>query len=225
MRFSCQKNSLSILLLTFVGFILGAVEKLGYFDLLNLRVSQGLQAIQPQWFIEVSKFVSSLELVIIFLAPALLVVFLRKRQHWIVRIILLSSLSWVVVTIFKSVFSIARPFGPEVETIYVYPSLSVLFSEVFNLNLEATANSSYPSGHVFNYVSFWGVVYYLTPIITSSYFLQKVIKINCVLLILLVGVARISLGAHWFIDVIGGYLLGFAWLILAIYSTFQDKSD
>ena len=50
-----------------------------------------------------------------------------------------------------------------------------------------------------------------------SGWLRRVAILLCGLAIGLVGLSRIYLGAHWFTDVVGGYLLGSVFLGWAIY--------
>jgi undecaprenyl-diphosphatase len=87
-------------------------------------------------------------------------------------------------------------------------------------NILISASSySFPSGHATTSIVFYGFFIY----IINKYVLSKKIKtvlflIN-VILILLIGFSRIYLNAHWFIDVIGGYALGFFWLLNSIFIT------
>ncbi len=46
---------------------------------------------------------------------------------------------------------------------------------------------------------------------------RAVLMVFFSLLIFLIGVSRIYLGAHWFSDVLGAYLLGFSWLLVIIW--------
>ena len=92
----------------------------------------------------------------------------------------------------KTLFNVPCPTPQEVLTILPFHGL---------INLTSVC---YPSGHVFDYVSLWGMIYYVTK--------QKWVKYLALFLITTIGVARLMLGAHLLTDVIGGYLFGFAWL-------------
>lgn len=80
-------------------------------------------------------------------------------------------------------------------------------------------SSSFPSGHATIAAALYGFL---------TYFFFKNIrkrknKINIfflgVVIILLIGLSRLYLGVHFLSDVIGGYLIGFLWLIAAITIT------
>lgn len=76
--------------------------------------------------------------------------------------------------------------------------------------------ASFPSGHVLFFVGLLGYLLYLSHIfikpgikrIFSQFFLGS--------LILLMGVSRIYVGAHWFSDTLGAYLIGLVWLLVII---------
>ncbi len=72
--------------------------------------------------------------------------------------------------------------------------------------LEEWDSYSFPSGHVFHYVVFFGAVLVILRKRpgTASWLAQGALA----LLILLVGLSRIYLGVHWLGDVIAGYFLG-----------------
>jgi len=75
---------------------------------------------------------------------------------------------------------------------------------------------SFPSGHATIAMAFYGfITYYLVKYIRSW---QN--KINFLFLgitiILAIGLSRLYLGVHFVSDVLGGYLLGFLWLLIGI---------
>ncbi len=78
------------------------------------------------------------------------------------------------------------------------------------------SNESFPSGHSSGSMAIFGFLIYLltkTKLDRRSRFLAMA---GLGLLIASIGFSRIYLGAHFFSDVMGGYLLGAAWLTLCI---------
>jgi len=77
---------------------------------------------------------------------------------------------------------------------------------------------SFPSNHAIHYTVFFGLfIYFLERgVIKASPATSVFLRIFSVILVLMVGISRIYLGAHWLTDVIGGYLLGSFFLISAI---------
>jgi membrane-associated phospholipid phosphatase len=72
--------------------------------------------------------------------------------------------------------------------------------------------ASYPSGHTERAVVFVG----LAAIFLFGARHRLSGTVLAVVLVTLVGLARIASGEHWPLDVVGGYLLGSAWLIVAV---------
>jgi undecaprenyl-diphosphatase len=86
---------------------------------------------------------------------------------------------------------------------------------IFQLG-QFTLPDSFPSGHVVFYVGFFGFVFFLIFKLIRHRRIKTLAILFCLFFIVLVGPSRIYLGAHWFTDVIGGYFLGFLWLVLSI---------
>lgn len=77
---------------------------------------------------------------------------------------------------------------------------------------------SFPSGHTTAAIYFYGVLNYLIfrfmPMPLKSYLL---VSLFLLALIVLIGASRVFLAVHYPSDVLGGYFLGSAWLILAVF--------
>ncbi|MEW6212368.1 MAG: phosphatase PAP2 family protein [Acidobacteriota bacterium] len=77
-------------------------------------------------------------------------------------------------------------------------------------------HESFPSGHVFFFVSFFGFLFFLTYALLKKGLLQRALLILFGAMLVLIGLSRVYQGAHWPSDVVGAYLAGGAWLMLMI---------
>jgi undecaprenyl-diphosphatase len=75
---------------------------------------------------------------------------------------------------------------------------------------------SYPSGHVVSYVSLFGFTIFLFFVLFRPSWWRSLALLILGLLLGLVGLSRIYMGQHWASDVLGGYALGTAYLLLLI---------
>jgi membrane-associated phospholipid phosphatase len=75
---------------------------------------------------------------------------------------------------------------------------------------------SYPSGHVVSYVSLYGFLFFLTYVLFKRSRPRTLALVLLALPISLVGISRIYLGHHWVSDVLGGYALGTAYLLILV---------
>lgn len=75
---------------------------------------------------------------------------------------------------------------------------------------------SFPSGHVLGAVSLYGFLLYISFTKLKKSFWRSGIILFSILMMILMGLSRIYLGAHWFSDVLGAYLVGFIWLSIVV---------
>ncbi len=83
--------------------------------------------------------------------------------------------------------------------------------------IEAKEIYSFPSGHTVHYTVFFGFLAVLALVLLKRPILRWGAVAVLGALVLLVGPARVYLGAHWASDVLGGYLLGGAVLLAYVY--------
>ncbi|MEO7444436.1 MAG: phosphatase PAP2 family protein, partial [Ferruginibacter sp.] len=73
-----------------------------------------------------------------------------------------------------------------------------------------------PSGHAIMAINVFGFLWYVCAMSLTNNILQVGVGVMFFAIILLVGFSRIYLKVHYSSDVIAGYLVGWAWLILMI---------
>jgi membrane-associated phospholipid phosphatase len=81
---------------------------------------------------------------------------------------------------------------------------------------QTLSDRSFPSGHVLHAVLSFGLFALLLEATSLSRAVRRVIQMGCIVVIGLMGVARIYVGAHWPSDVLGGYLWGAVILALIV---------
>jgi len=82
--------------------------------------------------------------------------------------------------------------------------------------VSAVLDYSFPSGHVVGYVCLYGFLFFLVYTLFRRSWRRTVALVMLGSLVGLVGISRIYLGHHWASDVLGGYALGAAYLLLLV---------
>lgn len=99
---------------------------------------------------------------------------------------------------FKRIMQRKRP-GPD------FPNIRIAVAKI--------GGTSFPSGHVLNYIGVYGFLAYLAHTWIHPRVVRRTVVGLLGSILALVGPSRVYLGHHWFTDVTASYLLGFSWLI------------
>ena len=134
-----------------------------------------------------------------FLLPANLLLiayylYFRKNKSRAYKIATISITSVVVMFSMKFFLQRERPLVPLIAKVHGY---------------------SFPSGHTFTSVTFYGIIAYLIFRNVKSTILKWTLIVACIVLVLLVGYSRVYLRLHYASDVIAAFCLGLIWLLLA----------
>ena len=82
---------------------------------------------------------------------------------------------------------------------------------------QAEPGNSFPSGHAFFAIVFWGLLaYFALTHLRRRYFRMLTVS-GLAVIIIWIGVSRVYLGAHWPSDVIGGYIIGTLFLTSLVW--------
>lgn len=91
--------------------------------------------------------------------------------------------------------------------------------------VEVNRFQSYPSGHVLSYVLFFGFLIILMNRLTQiPKITRNMISYVAAFLLIAITPSRIYLGAHWFTDTVGGFLLGLICLFPLCHFYFKNET-
>ena len=135
-----------------------------------------------------------------FLIPAFLLFFawyyfIRKNKWYFIKIVTIAVCNLLLLFSLKFFFNRPRPLIP-------------LLKEVPGL--------SFPSGHAFMSLTFFGLIIYLIFREVSNQWIKWITIITLVFIILMVGLSRVYLRVHYASDVIAGYCFGIISLMILL---------
>lgn len=123
------------------------------------------------------------------------VILLLRRQWWrMLELVFASAAGGLLVLALKGLFQRARPLERLVDA----------------------HGYSFPSGHAFGSMVFFGMLVRLAWISRMPLFGRISATLLCMLAILLIGISRVYLGVHWLTDILGGFTAGFIWLVASV---------
>ena len=136
----------------------------------------------------------------IFLIPANIVLiiyflFIKKHKWYSIKIPSIALSSLALMFLLKNLFGRHRPNIP-------------LLKEVQGL--------SFPSGHAFMSVTFYGLLIYIVWKTVKTRWLKWSLSILLAMLIFIIGFSRIYLRVHYPSDVLAGFATGFLWLVVSL---------
>ena len=147
------------------------------------------------------------EVMILLVSLVLIIVFKNKKYG---AFALLNAISILILNILlKLIFMRDRP---------------------YDLMIITESGYSFPSGHAMASLGFYGSIIYLLWHFNITKRMKILFSIMLSILILLIGMSRIYLGVHYASDVLAGYMVSGAYLILYItfirkYLKFGDVDD
>lgn len=134
-----------------------------------------------------------------FLLPAnillvLIFVLYKKKSYYSWKIAIISITGTTVMFLLKELLQRQRPLVPLISKAHGF---------------------SFPSGHSFSSLLFFGMLAYMVYRSVGQKFLKWILIFLLCALIILIGLSRIWLKVHYATDVTAGFILGIIWLILA----------
>ena len=132
---------------------------------------------------------------LIVLSILLLLIMKKKKLPLLISLNLI--ISFISNQIAKQIFTRPRPIG---------------------INLIEETGYSYPSGHAMISMAYFGFISYLIYKYVKNKLIKTILISSIFILIILIGFSRIYLGVHYLSDIIGGFLLSIAYLMIFINS-------
>ncbi|MBC7417415.1 MAG: phosphatase PAP2 family protein [Pedobacter sp.] len=176
----------------------------------DIAISNYLQQYHATWLDNAMVAVSFFgelpySLIVVILAAIIFYVTGFKREGYYTASILISGL---VILVIKNLVDRPRP--------------TAFYVRLVGIN----RFQSFPSGHVLSYTLFFGFLLILMFTLKGVQpTLKKVLVAISIFYIASIPFSRIYLGAHWFTDVLGGFILGLTLLFPLCYFYFRGKNE
>ena len=146
---------------------------------------------------------ASPEIITVAVIFSLIILFLLRKWSYIRSLLVFVVGGELFVWIIKNIIDRPRP-----------PLTEALVTET---------SYSFPSGHSFIAVAFYGLIVFFLFDSLKKKSLKAIGLILGIILVILIGTSRIYLGAHWPSDVLASYTSGLAWLTIIITITHIKK--
>jgi undecaprenyl-diphosphatase len=142
-----------------------------------------------------------------FLIPANIILaaiyLLRRKSRYTIKVAAIALTSLLIMLGLKLLFHRERPLIPL---------------------LEPARGLSFPSGHTFMSVCFYGLLMIIIWKEEKYHPVAKwILLILSLLFVIMIGFSRIYLHVHYFTDVMAGFCIGFCWLLISSYIIDQIK--
>ncbi|MCC8411011.1 phosphatase PAP2 family protein [Mucilaginibacter sp. UR6-1] len=210
-----QQRRQRILTFTLIGLVTGFILLsvfVAYFpdNNIDLEFSEEVQENRMPMLDVLMKLVSypGYAWISVTMAAIIAVTFLAFRYKKEALFTMLTLLSALVSTIIKAAVNRARPSADIVQVI------------------EKTVQQSFPSGHTQFYVVFFG---FMIVVMFTRRSLPQALRIATIaislVLIFTIPFSRIYLGAHWFTDVLGGFIAGLICLWVLAWFYLRKRGD
>lgn len=210
MHYKTKPFYLIFILLTTSFITLAAL--LSHYPVLNFDI-QVSQFLQKHHSVFLDKLMLSISifgelpwslLLVVLIAVIFFILKYRRESYYILSILL----SGLVILGVKNIISRPRPTAEYVRLV------------------EVNRFQSFPSGHVMSYLIFFGFMIVLMKTMKGiNQQLRNFITYLSGVLIVTIPFSRIYLGAHWFSDILGGFLLGLIYLIVLCFFYLKRNGD
>jgi undecaprenyl-diphosphatase len=168
----------------------------------DLVITQVIQLISVPFFKEIMLGITSLGYVnqgAVLICMFALIIFLLGKSKESLMLIISSTGAVLLSLVFKLIVARPRPDPSLIHQLSAYQSAD-----------------SFPSGHVLFFMGFFGYLLYLAHIYLYKGSIKIITETILIGLIILMGISRIYVGAHWFSDTLGAYLIGSVWLLFIV---------
>ena len=193
-------RSISIVALTVVAVAL-SVTSIAYDRFPgDLAIADGLQGFRPEIWAKTMVVISAIggALPMALLSLGFIALFWVRRCRAACITVAAGGLATISIPFLKLLIDRPRPSGDLIDVQQTFSGLS------------------FPSGHALTAMVLFGLLFYLAPHIASrkrSVFLLRTVFAS---MILLMGLSRVYLGAHWPSDVLGGFVFGVLIVLLLV---------
>lgn len=150
-----------------------------------------------------------------------------ERTEWVVRVTDVGGVPFTtgLVAAFALVLLFRRRWWPLVQLVFttaggalLIVALKALFHRARPVEkLVPASGYSFPSGHSFMAMSFYGVLVYLVWRTSWPLPVRILAVLFGTVMVLLIGASRVYLGVHWLTDVLGGFSAGLIWLVASVF--------